>query len=63
MHTIHGEVNEKDLDKKSGVVENERELTTWVEYRLKGKDEIVRRDVHVTLKQPAVFADAEAASF
>jgi hypothetical protein len=50
---INGEMCETDdslLEKREGVVDNENENTTWVEYRFKGKDEIVHRSAHVTLK-------------
>lgn len=61
MHTTKGELDESLLLKTEGVIDNENELTLWTEYRLNG--EIVRRDVHVTLKKAAVFAEAKAASF
>jgi len=48
--TIHGELDERTLEKREGVVDDAREHTTWVEYRLPGSDEIIHRSVHVTLK-------------
>lgn len=60
MRTTKGDIDESLLQKTTGVVEDDNERTIWTEYRL--HDEIVRRDVHVTLKQPAVFAEADAAS-
>ena len=45
------------LVKKEGVVDNENELTTWVEYWL--GDIRVHRSVHVNLKKmPAMFGEA-----
>lgn len=61
MRTTKGDIDESLLEKTSGSVDNENEHTTWTEYRLDG--EIVRRDVHVTLKKQATFADAQAANF
>jgi hypothetical protein len=49
------------LEHRSGEVDNENEMTTWVEYWLDG--ELVHRSAHVTLKKMPVFAGAEAASF
>jgi hypothetical protein len=37
------------LEKRDGVVDNDHEHTTWVEYWLNG--ELVHRSVHVTLKE------------
>jgi hypothetical protein len=58
--TIYGEMDESLLVKKEGSLENDNELTTWVEYWK--DDELVHRSVHVTLKKMPVFAGAEAAS-
>ena len=56
IHTTRGEIEESALVKTDGVLDNENEYTTWVEYRPVGSDEIVRRDVHVTLKRaPSLF--------
>ena len=60
IFTTKGDMDESLLEKKEGVVDNENEYTTWVEYWHEG--EIVHRSVHVTLKQISVFAGAEAAS-
>ena len=46
------------LKKREGVVDNEHEHTTWVEYWLDG--ELVHRSAHVDLKQN-VIADGIAA--
>jgi len=47
--TIHGEMDETALEKLEGVLDNDHECTTWVEYRMNG--ELVHRSVHVTLKE------------
>ena len=60
VFTTKGEMDESLLEKKEGVVDNDNEYTTWVEYWHEG--ELVHRSVHVTLKQMPVFAGAEAAS-
>jgi hypothetical protein len=60
VNTTKGEMDEALLEKKEGTIDNENELTTWVEYWLEG--ELVHRSVHVTLKKMPVFAGAEAAS-
>jgi hypothetical protein len=45
------------LEKREGTVDNENELTTWVEYWL--GEELVHRSAHVTLKKmPPLFAEA-----
>jgi hypothetical protein len=49
------------LEKREGTVDNDNELTTWVEYWL--DDELVHRSAHVTLKKMPTFAGGEAASF
>lgn len=60
VSTIHGEMDESLLEKKEGVVENDNEHTTWIEYWLGG--ELVHRSAHVHLKRNVV-ADSLAASF
>jgi hypothetical protein len=49
------------LEHRSGQVDNENELTSWVEYWLEG--ELVHRSAHVTLKKIPTFAGGAAASF
>lgn len=56
--TTKGEMDESLLEKKTGFVDNEHEVTNWVEYWHEG--EMVHRSVHVTLKKN-VFADGVAA--
>lgn len=47
--TTHGPLDDSLLEKLEGVLDNENEYTTWVEYRLAG--ELVHRSAHVTLKK------------
>jgi hypothetical protein len=54
INTIHGPREESELVKLEGDFEDEREQTTWVEYRLPGSDEIVHRSAHINLKEPIV---------
>lgn len=42
-------MDEALLKKKTGVVDNDNEHTTWVEYYK--DDELVHRSAHITLKQ------------
>ena len=58
--TTKGDMDDSLLVKQEGTVDNDNELTTWVEYWLDG--ELVHRSAHVTLKQPATFAGGETAS-
>jgi hypothetical protein len=58
--TTKGEMDDSLLVKREGTVDNDNELTTWVEYWL--DEELVHRSAHVTLKKPPVFAGGEAAS-
>jgi hypothetical protein len=46
--TTHGDMDESQLDKREGVIDNDNEHTTWVEYRI--GEEVVHRSAHVTLK-------------
>ena len=59
--TTKGDMDESLLVKQEGTVDNDNELTTWVEYWL--DEELVHRYANVTLKKPPVFAGGEAASF
>jgi hypothetical protein len=61
INTTKGMMDESLLDKKEGVVDNENEYTTWVEYWLQG--ELVHRSAHVTVKKPAIFMDAQIGDF
>ena len=53
--TTKGDMDDSLLVKSEGIVDNEEERTTWVEYRL--GDELVHRSAHVTLKKIPAFAD------
>jgi len=59
--TTKGDMDDSLLVKQEGVVDNDNERTTWVEYWLEG--ELVHRSAHVTLKKALTFASAETASF
>jgi len=59
--TLKGDMDEKLLEKKEGIIDNEIEKTYWVEYYL--DNELVHRSVNMTLKQAAVFAEGVAANF
>lgn len=50
--TIHGDMDDSLLEKKTGLNETSGEYTTWTEYYLSG--ELVHRSVHVTMKEGAV---------
>lgn len=60
INTIYGEMEESLLSKLDGVVDNDNEYTTWVEYRI--GDKIVHRSAHVTLKRMPEFASAREGS-
>lgn len=57
--TTKGMMDETHLRKVEGVIDNENEHTTWVEY-YEG-DELVHRSAHITLKK-GVEAQAIAAN-
>lgn len=52
--TTKGDMDESLLEKRDGSLENDNEITSWVEYWLNG--ELVHRSVHVELKR-SVLAD------
>lgn len=56
--TTLGLIDDALLEKREGVVDDDNEHTTWVEYWCNG--ELVHRSAHVTLKKP-VLAFGEAA--
>ena len=58
--TTKGDMDDSLLEKREGTVDNDNELTTWVEYWLEG--ELVHRSAHVSLKTSPPLS-AEAASF
>jgi len=53
-------MDESLLEKREGTVDNDNELTSWVEYWLEG--DLVHRSAHVTLKKMPVFGGGETAS-
>jgi len=59
--TTKGEMDDSQLEKREGTVDNDNELTSWVEYWLDG--ELVHRSAHVTLKKIPNFAGGVIASF
>lgn len=59
--TTKGNMDDSQLEKREGTVDNDNELTSWVEYWLDG--ELVHRSAHVTLKKMPTFAGGAAASF
>ena len=61
VNTTKGEMDDSLLEKKEGVVDNDNEYTTWVEYWHEG--ELVHRSVHVTLKKMPGFIGGETATF
>jgi hypothetical protein len=61
VNTTKGEMDDSLLEHRSGEIDNDNELTTWVEYWLDG--ELVHRSAHVTLKKMPSFAGGETASF
>jgi hypothetical protein len=58
--TTKGDMEESLLEKREGTVDNDNELTTWVEYW--DGEELVHRSAHVTLKKMPTFAGGETAS-
>jgi len=59
--TTKGLMDEALLEKREGVIDNDNEYTTWVEYWHDG--ELVHRSAHVRLKKMPSFIGGEAASF
>ena len=59
--TTKGDMDDSLLEHRTGEVDNDNELTTWVEYWLDG--ELVHRSAHITLKKMPGFAGAEVATF
>jgi cation transport regulator ChaC len=58
--TTKGDMDDALLEKREGTVDNDNELTTWVEYWLEG--ELVHRSAHVTLKKSPAFIGGETES-
>ena len=61
ISTTKGDMDESLVTKQDGTIDNENELTTWVEYWL--DNELVHRSAHVTLKKMPSFAGGETATF
>jgi len=59
--TTKGEMDDSLFEKREGTIDNDNELTTWVEY-WEG-DELVHRSAHVTLKKMPNFVGGDIASF
>jgi hypothetical protein len=59
--TTKGMMDESELRKVSGSLDNDNEYTTWQEYYL--GDELVHRSVQVNLKRGADIGNAIAATF
>ena len=57
--TTKGPMDDSLLEKREGVVDNDNERTTWVEYWM--GEELVHRSAHVALKQTLTHLAAEAA--
>ena len=59
--TTKGDMDESLLEKREGTIDNDNELTTWVEYW--DGEELVHRSAHVTLKKVPTFAGGETSTF
>lgn len=57
---VEDDVDDSLLIKAEGVIDNEDEHTTWVEYRFAGSDVVVHRSCHVTLKKWPIGIEAVA---
>jgi hypothetical protein len=58
VNTTKGEMDDSLLEKREGTVDNDNELTTWVEYWLDG--ELVHRSAHVQLKKTVTLTSSVA---
>jgi hypothetical protein len=56
--TTKGDMDESLLEKREGTVDNDNELTTWVEYWL--DEELVHRSAHVQLKKTVTLTSSVA---
>ena len=56
--TTKGDMDDSLLEKREGTVDNDNELTTWVEYWLEG--ELVHSSAHVTLKKTVTLTSSVA---
>ena len=55
IQATRGEMEASLLEKREGLVDDDNERTSWVEYWLDG--ELVHRSAHVTLKQVVGFGE------
>jgi hypothetical protein len=60
---VESDVEDDRLVKLDGVVDDDNEHTTWVEYRFPGSDIIVHRSAHVTIKEWPAGCEALAGQF
>ena len=58
VFTTKGDMDESLLEKREGTVDNDNELTTWVEYWL--GEELVHRSAHVQLKKTVTLTSSVA---
>ncbi len=59
--TIYGLRKASDFIKKEGVIDNDDEFTTWVEYW--NGETLVHRSAHVTVKKLPEFAQSISGGF
>jgi hypothetical protein len=60
LYTLVGDRKVSELDITVGRNEDEQAITHWRECRLKGESEIVKRDIHVLVKQGAAATPEQA---
>ena len=58
INTTIGEMDESLLQKEEGIIDNDNEYTTWVQYWLDGK--IVYRSLQTQFRKTVVFTDGVA---
>ena len=56
--TTKGDMDDSLLVKRDGIVDNDNEFTTWVEYWL--DEELVHRSAHVRLKKTVTLTSSVA---
>lgn len=56
--TTKGDMDDSLLEKREGIVDNDNETTSWIEYWL--NKEIVHRSVHVQLKKTVTLTSSVA---
>lgn len=59
VNTTKGEMDVTLLEKKEGSIDNDHEVTSWVEYWLEG--ELVHRSVNVHIKKNVLASGIAAA--